>query len=148
MSAESHMLSFSCASCHARLQVTINYAGQFAPCPKCGALVLAPTIKTLAVAPLPSSTSSVGETPKLLPSQSTSQGNIKLWREFPSARQKTDTEVVSSRLILADTAISHDEVEKKDQGNFVRMCVLVLLAILFILAIFWLLKSLGKNGFV
>ncbi len=147
MPIESHMLRFSCTSCFTRLQVPIFYAGSFAPCPCCGTLVLAPAIKTLAVVPLPTTTGSVSETALPLAKSSTFQGNTNVRKDSPTARQKASSEFVSSRLILADNAISHDEVERKDHGNFIRMCVFLFLVILLIVAVFWLLKSLGNESF-
>lgn len=146
MLTESHMLFFTCRSCHTRLQVSGFYAGHYAPCPKCGTLILAPDIKALAVAPLPAMVNSVSESKLPLTRSDISQANVFVGKEALSKRQNNGPEIFASRMILADGAISYDEVEKKEHGNYLRMLLFVLLAILLIIIIFWLLNTLQKEG--
>jgi hypothetical protein len=69
------------------------------------------------------------------------------WEESFTVRQKNASALVSSRMILPDNALSHYELERKDNRNTVRMIQFVIFVILLISAVIWLLKSMGKQGF-
>jgi hypothetical protein len=89
---------------------------------------------------------SVSESKLPLTRSDISQANVFVGKEALSKRQNNGPEIFASRMILADGAISYDEVEKKEHGNYLRMLLFVLLAILLIIIIFWLLNTLQEEG--
>lgn len=141
------ILNFACPCCYTRLQAPISYAGHFGPCPNCGDVVLAPATKTLAVTPLPNSVKLSSESTRSCVMRDTPLALANQWEESFTVRQKNASALVSSRMILPDNALSHYELERKDNRNTVRMIQFVIFVILLISAVIWLLKSMGKQGF-
>ena len=142
------ILTFSCTSCNTRLQAANRYSGHFAQCPKCGNLVLAPEVKTLNVTIMPMFNGKVAESANSLMGRNISHCNHSSRRASTSTVKLTSNEPMSSLTILADNAISQEELEKKENVNFIRMCLLFFVVALVIIAVSWLLKSFSQDGFV